>query len=230
MMNYLRRMMAAALLLLGGSWLYATDITTNDGTFYRKAEIVKTTPLGFHFICDGKAGWLDYRDLPAAEALALGYDPVKAKAFEEKLAANQGCALPDNAMPPTDDPQLAAMMQNPDNAEPTAANTTIINPGDPVTYDPAILTGNVVLDAPVTQWVSWGGHYYPAYYWHHWYWSHHWYCWHGRYYPAHYYYHHGCWYHGHYYPYHHGVLYHHPEYHPEYHACSHCGHFHGGHR
>jgi len=224
-----KQLILGAMLLWAGN-LLALDITESDGTYYANAEIVKKTPLGFSFISGGKAGWLDYRDLPQQEAAALGYDAAKAKDFEAKLAANDGCMLPDNATPPDNDPQLQQMLQNPNNVPPSPANTTVINPGDDVTYDPAIMAGGVVVGAPVTSWVSWNGHYYPSYYWHNWYWNHHWNYWHGHYYPAHYYHHHGTWYHGHYYPYHHGYLAKHPEHKPEYHPhhCYHHGGEHGG--
>lgn len=192
--------------------LPAVDITESDGTYYPNAEIIKKTPLGIQFICKGKAGWLDYRDLPEAEAVALGYDKAKAEAFEQQLADNDGNTLPSGAMPPDNDPQLQQMLQNPNNVPPSPDNTTNINPGDQISYNPTVVN----VGAPVTSWVYWNNRYYPAPYWHHWYWNYHW-CYHnGHYYPAHYWYHHGTWYHGHYYPYHHGYLAKHPEHQPEY--------------
>jgi hypothetical protein len=192
-----------SVLLLQAALIQAMDLVTRDGTTYKDVTISETTPIGLSFLSEGKAGWVDFRDLPDAVAKKYGYDPVKAKEFEQQITENGG-----NMVSSTDAPDLNGMPTEANldvNTVPqTDANTTIISSGSPVSYDPTYFQSS----GPVYQnrWVRWNGRYYPSYWWHHWWWSHHWVNHNGRYYPWHYFHHHGVWYHGKYYPYHHGLL------------------------
>jgi hypothetical protein len=181
----------------------AKDLVAKDGVTYKDVKITETLPIGLSFISDGKAGWIDFRDLPDAVAKEYGYNPKKADEFEQQIARNQG-----NMVSPTDAPDMKFMPPEANldvqTVPQTSENTTIISSGGGVTYDPSCFPSS----GPVYQnrWVHWNGRYYPHYWWHHWWWRHHWVYSKGRYYPWHYYHHHGTWYHGKYYPYHHGVL------------------------
>jgi uncharacterized membrane protein YgcG len=177
---------------------FAIDLTLNNGTVYSNITVTQTAPLGINFICNGAAGWADFRDMPSDEAKVFGYDPTKAAAFEQQLQSNQGSALPDNSSPGDYIPQQA--LTSSDNVPQTPENTITVNPGDSIPYDTQVVYGG---GAP--QWVNWNGNCYPYNYWHHWYWNNHWVNSNGRYCPAHYYNHHGIWHGGHYYPYKHNL-------------------------
>ena len=176
---------------------YSTDLVLTNGTTFNNIEVTENTPLGINFICNGSAGWADFRDMPLNEATAFGYDPVKAAAFEKQLQDNQGSALPDNASPGAYIPQQA--ITNADNVAQTPENTITINPGDSIPYDTEVSYGC----AP--QWVIWNGYCYPYNYWHHWYWHNQWVYSNGHYCPAHYYHQHGLWHGSKYYPYKHNL-------------------------
>ncbi|MHB9138554.1 MAG: hypothetical protein ACYC4Q_04035 [Victivallaceae bacterium] len=177
---------------------FAIDLTLNNGAAYSNITVTQTTPLGINFICNGAAGWADFRDMPPDEASVFGYNPAAGAAFEQQLQNNQGSSLADNASPGDYIPQQA--LTNADNVPQTAENTITVNPGDSIPYDTQVVYGG---GAP--QWVNWNGNCYPYNYWHHWYWNHHWVNSNGRYCPAHYYNHHGIWHGGHYYPYKHNL-------------------------
>jgi hypothetical protein len=181
----------------------AADLATKDGKVYPDVAIAEVTPIGLAFISGGKAGWVDFRDLPEEVARKYGYDPKKAAAFEAQIEKNGG-----NMVGPNDAPDTAGMPAeaalDPQQVPMSATNTVEVVDGQPVVYEPQYFPSS----GPVycNRWVYWHGHRYPYYWWHHWYWGHHWVYHHGRYYPWHYYHGHGVWYHGKYYPYHHGVL------------------------
>jgi hypothetical protein len=177
---------------------YSADLILNNGATFSNIEVTQTTPIGINFICNGSAGWADFRDMPLDEATSFGYNPAKAAAFEKQLQDNQGCALPDNASPGDYIPQQA--LTNADNVAQTPENTITVNPGDSIPYDTQVVYGG---GAP--QWVNWNGNCYPYNYWHHWYWNNHWAHSNGHYCPAHYYQHHGLWHNGRYYPYKHNL-------------------------
>lgn len=180
------------------SFAYSTDLVLNNGATFKDIEITQTTPIGINFVCNGSAGWADFRDMPMNEAAAFGYDPVKAAAFEKQLQDNQGSALPDDAAPGDYIPQQA--LTNTDNVPLIPDNTVAVYPGDSIPYDTQVVYG---CGSP--QWICWNGRYYPYNYWHHWYWNNHWaYC-NGRYCPVHYYYHHGLWHGNRYYSYRHNL-------------------------
>ncbi len=69
---------------------FAIDLTTVDGKVYKDAEITKLTPIGLKFVCDGKSGWADFRDLTPDIQKSFAYDPKAAAAFEQKLVDNKG--------------------------------------------------------------------------------------------------------------------------------------------
>ena len=182
---------------------FAKDLSTNTGVTYTDVTITEKTPIGVFFISQGKGGWLDFRDMTDQEQKEYGYDCAKADEFEQKLVQNQGNMVPPDGAPDMDNIPPEANLDS--NTVPqTPENTTVIQPGQQVTYDPAYFQSA----APVYNngWVYWNGRHYPYYWWHHWYWHHHWVYSNGRYYPWHYYHNHGVWYHGKYYPYHHGLL------------------------
>ncbi|MHB9138325.1 MAG: hypothetical protein ACYC4Q_02860 [Victivallaceae bacterium] len=197
----------------------AEDITTIDGTVYKNIKITEITPIGVNFVCEERACWVDFRDLPPDVANKYGYDPVKAAEFEKSLAQNQGGNVVDNATEGAPDgtiydgsdapaaPQPAmpgpggvtATLPAPDvieNLPPPsqAPQVIVINNGDTVIYDDSYQPTTVV-------WVSWCGRYYPRYYWNYWYWNNRYIRWNGRYYPAHCFYRGGVWDHGKYYHY-----------------------------
>ncbi len=181
----------------------AKDLDRNDGTSYKDVEITERTPIGLSFICHGKAGWLDFRDMAPEMQREYGYDPAKADEFERELDKKGGDLVPAGGAP---DMQAIPAEANldPQTVPQNDQNTTVVAPGQQVLYDPAFFTA----EGPVynNRWVLWNGHHYPYYWWHNWYWGHHWVYSHGRYYPWHYFHGHGTWYHGKYYPYHHGLL------------------------
>ena len=196
----------------------AEDITAIDGTVYKNIKITEITPIGINFVCEEKACWVDFRDIPPDVANKYGYDPVKAAEFEKALAQNQGGNVVDNAMDAAPDgttggsgvpagPQPAmpssggvtVTLPAPDNTvnlppPSPAPQVIVINNGDPVIYDDSYQPSTVV-------WVSWCGRYYPRYYWNYWYWNNRYIRWNGRYYPAHCFYRGGVWDHGKYYHY-----------------------------
>ncbi len=181
----------------------AKELSTKDGVTYKDVTITETTPIGISFISDGKAGWLDFRDMTPHEQKEYGYNPQKADEFEQKLIQNQGNMVPADGAPDMSDIPAEANL-DPNTVPQTPQNTVVVEPGQQVVYNPTYFPSA----APVyyNGWVYWHGHHYPYYWWHHWYWHHHWVYSHGRYYPWHYYHNHGIWYHGKYYPYHHGLL------------------------
>lgn len=191
------------ILLLQVASTRATDLVTKDGVTYRDVTITETLPIGLSFVSEGKAGWIDFRDLPQAVAKEYGYDPKKAEKFEQQIAQNQG-----NMVSPSDAPDMKSIPAEANldvqTVPQTSENTTIISSGSAVSYEPSYFSSS----GPTycNRWVDWHGRHYPYYWWHHWWWNHHWVYSKGRYYPWHYYHHHGIWYHGKYYPYHHGVL------------------------
>jgi len=191
-------------MLLSASVLSAKDLVLTNGTTYKDVQITQTTPIGLQFISDGKAGWVDFRDLTAEEAQEYGYDPQKAEAFEQQIAQNNGNMVQPQDTPPSDIPDAANL--DPQTVPQTPENTQIVDPNQQqtVVYDPQYFPNA----APIyyNGWVNWGGRYYPSYWWHNWYWGNHWINHNGRYYPYQYYHHHGTWYNGKYYPYHHGLL------------------------
>ncbi len=182
--------------------MYAKDLTLNDGTTYKDIQVTRVTPIGLEFTSDGKAGWVDFRDLPENVAKEYGYDPQKAEDFEKQIAQNQGNMVDPQGAPPSDIPQDANL--DTQTVPQTPQNTQVVEPGQTVLYEPQYFPNA----APVYygNWVNWGGRYYPYYWWHNWYWGNHWVYNNGRYYPWNYYHNHGTWYHGKYYPYHHGLL------------------------
>lgn len=181
----------------------ARDLVTTDGKTYPNVQIVQITPLGLNFLCDGKSGWVDFKDLPADVQNEFGYDAAKSQAFEKKLADNNGSDLVSgsgyDSMGMPDEAQALPQGQQP---PPGSTVVDMDSDGD----EPAI---NIACGGPSccsNYYVNWNGRYYPYYYWHHWWWNHHWVYQNGRYYPWSYYNHHGVWHNGHYYPYHHGNL------------------------
>jgi len=176
---------------------YGLDIALNSGDVYKYVEIIQNTPLGVSFVKDDAAGWANFTDMQPDAAGALGYDPDKAAAFDQRLKDNHGCLLSKDAVP-EEIPQ--SVYQNPDNDPPSAGNTIYVNPGDTVPY----VAGLVAL--PVTTWVYWNGKLYPYYWWHQWYWQNHWTFWNGHFYPSHYLYKSAVWHNGQYYPYRHNLL------------------------
>ena len=193
-----------AAILFSAVVLSAEDLILANGTTYKDVKITQTTLIGLQFISEGKAGWVDFRDLTAEEAQEYGYDPQKAEAFEQQIAQNNGNMVQPQDIPPSDTPDAANL--DPQTVPQTPENTQTIDPNQQqnVVYEPQYYPN----DAPVytNGWVNWGGRYYPSYWWHNWYWGNHWVNHNGRYYPYQYYHHHGTWYNGKYYPYHHGLL------------------------
>ena len=221
----------------------ALDLTTTDGKVYKDVSVTKLTPIGLKFICAGKSGWADFRDLTPDLQQAFNYDPKAAAAFEQKLVDNKGFiplsqqtlqpapvqvqpaqlaqqtqvqVQPVAAQEPDTQEALIAQQTPPDyssypaDAQPVSQppqGATVIDcsSGVPQTIDSVEFTAGPAY-CPNT-YVLWGGSYYPAYYWCHWWHSHNW-VWHdGHYYPQNYYDHHGAWENGKYYPYEHGKLY-----------------------
>ena len=214
----------------------AMDLTTNDGKIYKDVSITKLTPIGMKFICDGNSGWVDFRDLTPDIQKAFSYDPKAAAAFEQRLVDNKGfisatasqqvapalqtvSAAPAQPQPPQEpDTQEALIAQQtppdfssyPPDAQPVSqlpAGATVIDCSSsvPDTINDVQFTAGPAYCA--NSYVFWGGQYYPAYYWSHWWHDHNW-VWHnGHYYPWNYYQHHGVWENGKYYPYNHGRLY-----------------------
>lgn len=176
---------------------YSTDLILNNGATFKNIEVTQTTPIGINFVCNGSAGWADFRDMPINEATSFGYDPMKAAAFEKQLQDNQGAVIPDNALP---DYIPQSELTNTDSVPLTPDNTIAVYPGDSIPYDTQVVYG---CGAP--QWICWNGCYYPYNYWHHWYWNNRWaYC-NGRYCPVHYYHQHGLWHGNRYYSYRHNL-------------------------
>lgn len=197
----------------------AEDITAIDGTVYKNIKVTEITPIGINFVCEEKACWVDFRDLPPDIANKYGYDPVKAAEFEKALAQNQGVNVVDNAADAAPDgtiPESSNVPAAPQPAMPSSGGVTatlpapdvivnlppptpapqviVINNGDTVIYDDSYQPATVV-------WVSWCGRYYPRHYWNYWYWKDRYIRWNGRYYPAHCFYRGGVWDHGRYYHY-----------------------------
>lgn len=194
------------LLLLAPGFARAADLVTKEGVTYPDVTITETLPIGLSFISGGKAGWIDFRDLPDDVARQYGYRPKKAEEFESRLAQTGG-----DMVSPSDAPNMKSLPTegalDAQAVPQTPENTVVVDAGQNLIYEPAIFPSSGPVC--VKRWVYWHGHHYPWYWWHHWYWGHHWVYHHGRYYPWHYYHGHGIWYHGRYYPYHHGVLKHH---------------------
>lgn len=226
--------LAALAILSLASTAFAIDLTTVDGKTYKDADITKLTPIGLKFICNGQSGWINFRDLTPDMQKSFGYDPAAAAAFEQKLVDNKGFTTVTQPAPkaaPSASSQTQAQ-QTPQEPETQDALIAQQTPPDLSAYPPDAQPvsqpppGATVIDCsngiPDTlnsaeylagpaycsnSYVLWGGCYYPAYYWNHWWNDHHW-TWHdGHYYPLSYYNHHGVWENGKYYPYHHGRLY-----------------------
>lgn len=62
---------------------FAIDLTLNNGATYSNITVTQTTPLGINFLCNGAAGWADFRDMPTDEAKVFGYNPASAATFEQ---------------------------------------------------------------------------------------------------------------------------------------------------
>ena len=215
----MKRYAVLLLFALFAATVMGEDITTIDGTVYKDIRITETTPIGLNFVCNDKACWVDFRDLPPDVAQKYGYDPAKAAEFEKALSQNQGSAVPGNpadmvadkaalerdtipeAAPPAPVQGVNVAVNTPVasasvNIAPPPPQVIVVNNGDTVVYD-----DQIVYEPTTTVWVSWCGRYYPRSYWHYWYWKDRYvYC-DGRYYPAHSYYRGGVWDHGRYYKY-----------------------------
>ncbi len=209
-----------ALLLLSvlfAAAVIAEDIITIDGTAYKDIKVTEITPLGINFISEERACWVDFRDLTPDLAKKYGYDPAKAAEFEKSLAQNQdgnvvndtAPVMPDEAIPVSDaipavPPEVSTGYSGVTATLP-AANVSVnvpepqvivVNDGDTILYD-----DQDSYQPTTVVWISWGGRYYPRYYWNYWYWKNRYICWNGRYYPAHCFYRGGVWNQGRYYRY-----------------------------
>lgn len=86
----MKRLIIAGMFLFVTFAMSAVDIKMKDGKVLRNAEILNKTPIGFDIAYTNKAGTdivrnVLYRDVEKAQALRMGYDPEKAKAYRQQV-------------------------------------------------------------------------------------------------------------------------------------------------
>ncbi len=155
---------AAALALIGSA--AARDLTTTDGKVYQNVMITKITPLGLVFVCDGKSGWADFRDLPQDVQSEFGYDPQKAQDYEQSLAQNNGMeSSPQGQLPAYDPSQYPPEAQPLPQGQQPPAGSTVIYASD-IQSDSDLSDAAAVCAGPASNaYIYYNNQYYPYYYW-----------------------------------------------------------------
>lgn len=87
-----RKIAAVFVALACATVCFGLDITTRNGTTYRKCEVVKVEPDGIRVTHDAGAAKIEFEDLPDALKRQYNFDPAKVAAYRKVIADAKAAA------------------------------------------------------------------------------------------------------------------------------------------